>query len=132
MWKCPKCGREFSRREQPHYCGKPKTVEEYIAAQDEAVQPMLREIRDAVPRAEECISWSMPTYRKGVNLIHFAASRHHLGVYPGEDAVTAFGEELQEFDVSKGTIRLPWTEDLPAELIGKLARWCYDTYAGNP
>ena len=94
---------------------------------------MLREIRDvirnAVPQAEECISWSMPSYRKGVNL---AASRHHLGVYPGEDAVTAFGEELQGCEMNKGTIRIPWTEDLPSELIGKLARWCYDTYAGNP
>ena len=132
MWKCPKCGREFSRREQPHYCGKPETVEEYIEAQDETVQLMLREIRNAIPQAEECISWSMPTYRKGVNLIHFAASKHHLGVYPGEDAVAAFREELRGFDVSKGTIRLPWTEALPAELIGKLARWCCDTYAGNP
>ena len=32
-WKCPRCGREFKRVEQPHYCGKPTTVEEYIAAQ---------------------------------------------------------------------------------------------------
>jgi uncharacterized protein YdhG (YjbR/CyaY superfamily) len=53
-------------------------------------------------------------------------------VYPGEDAVAAFREELRGFDVSKGTIRIPWTEDLPSELIGKLARWCYDTYTGNP
>ena len=57
-------------------------MEEYIEAQDETVQLMLREIRNAIPQAEECISWSMPTYRKGVNLIHFAASRHHLGCIP--------------------------------------------------
>ena len=61
-------------------------MKEYIETQDETVQPMLREIRDvirnAVPQAEECISWSMRTYRNGVNLIYFAASRHHLGVYP--------------------------------------------------
>jgi len=110
-------------------------VEEYIEAQDETVQPMLRRIRDvirnAIPQAEECISWSMPTYRKGVNLIHFAASKHHLGVYPGEDAVAAFGEKLQGFDVSKGTIRIPWTEDLPAELIAEIARWCYHRHAAE-
>ena len=110
-------------------------MEEYIAAQDEAVQPMLRRIRDVIrdtiPLAEECISWSMPTYRKGVNLIHFAASRHHLGVYPGEDAVAAFREELRGFDVSKGTIRIPWTEDLPAELIAEIARWCYHRHAAE-
>lgn len=40
MWKCPKCGREFARANQSHYCGeKPLTVDEYIAQQPEAVQP---------------------------------------------------------------------------------------------
>ena len=45
MWKCPKCGREFSRQEQDHYCVKPKNIDEYIAAQEEAVQPRLKEMR---------------------------------------------------------------------------------------
>ena len=31
MWKCPKCGREFKKKEQSHFCGeKPKTIDEYI------------------------------------------------------------------------------------------------------
>lgn len=33
MWKCPKCGREFSRQDQSHYCDKPKTIDEYINTQ---------------------------------------------------------------------------------------------------
>ena len=131
-WKCPKCGREFSREEQPHYCGKPQTVDEYIAAQDEAVQPKLREIRAilqaALPDAQECISWSMPTYRKGRNIIHFAASKKHLGLYPGGEATTVFSEELEGIDVSKGTIRLPYDKELPAELITKIAKWCLAQY----
>jgi uncharacterized protein YdhG (YjbR/CyaY superfamily) len=133
VWKCPKCGREFSRREQPHYCGKPKTVEEYIEAQDETVQPMLRRIRDvirnAIPQAEECISWSMPTYRKGRNIIHFAAARKHVGLYPGEEAVARFAEELAGYEVSKGTIRLPYDRPLPADLIRRIAGWCFENYA---
>ena len=29
MWKCPKCGREFKKKGQSHYCGeKPKTIQE--------------------------------------------------------------------------------------------------------
>ena len=75
-WKCPKCGREFSRQSQDHYCIKPQSVDEYIAAQDETIQPKLNEIRtvlrSALPDAEERISWSMPTYRKDHNIIHFA------------------------------------------------------------
>ncbi len=27
MWKCPKCGRSFSREGQGHYCGKIETVD---------------------------------------------------------------------------------------------------------
>ena len=131
-WKCPKCGREFLRKDQPHYCVKPRTVDEYIESQDEAVRPKLREIRTvlkaAIPEAEECISWSMPTYRKGTNLIHFAASKKHLGLYPGEEAAEAFAEELAEYDVSKGTIRLPYDKELPADLIGRIAKWCYDQF----
>ena len=115
MWKCPKCGRTFKNENQSHYCGKaPETIDEYILAQNEAVQPRLREIREifraAFPDAEERISWSMPTYWKGRNILHFAASKKHLGLYPGGEATTVFAEELKEYDVSKGTIRLPWNQ----------------------
>ena len=131
-WKCPKCGRAFSRQDQHHFCEKPQTIDEYIAAQDEALQPRLREVRailhTAIPDAEERISWSMPTYWKGRNIIHFAASKRHLGLYPGGEATAVFAEALKGFDVSKGTIRLPWNKELPTELIQRIARWCYETY----
>ena len=32
---------------------------------------------------------SMPTYWKGRNIIHFAASKKHLGIYPGDKATAA-------------------------------------------
>ena len=132
MWKCPKCGREFARQAQQHYCGKPNTIDEYIDAQDESVRPRLREIRAviraAIPEAEERMSWSMPTFWKGRNLIHFAASKKHLGVYPGGEATTVFAEALKDYDVSKGTIRIPWNRELPEELIRGIARWCNEEY----
>ncbi|MBR2570791.1 MAG: DUF1801 domain-containing protein [Clostridia bacterium] len=132
MWKCPKCGREFTRQDQQHYCGKPKTIDEYIDAQDAAVQPGLRRIREiiraAIPDAEERMSWSMPTFWKGRNLIHFAASKKHLGLYPGGEATAVFAKELQGWDVSKGTVRFPWNRELPEELIRRIARWCCEKY----
>ena len=106
-WKCAKCGREFSRQNQDHYCVKPH----------------------ALPEAEERISWSMPTYWKGRNIIHFAASKKHLGLYPGDEATTVFAEELSGWNVSKGTIRIPYDQPLPAELIERIAKWCYEKYA---
>ena len=39
-WKCPKCGREFNRQNQDHYCIKPQNIDEYIAAQDEKYEPL--------------------------------------------------------------------------------------------
>ena len=132
-WKCPKCGREFARENQDHYCVKPRTIDEYIEAQEETVRPRLHEIRavirGAIPEAEETISWSMPTYRKGRNIIHFAAARKHVGLYPGEEAVARFAEELDGYEVSKGTIRLPYDRPLPEELITRIALWCYEQYA---
>ena len=71
----------------------------------------------------------MPTYWKGRNIIHFAASKKHLGLYPGGEATTVFADELKGFDVSKGTIRLPWNKELPTELIQRIACWCYGEYS---
>ena len=132
MWKCPRCGRAFARQEQQHFCGKPESIDEYIDAQDASVRPRLREVRailrDAVPEAEERMSWSMPTLWKGRNLIHFAASKKHLGLYPGGEATGVFAEELKDYEVSKGTVRLPWDRELPVELIQRIARWCCEKY----
>ena len=133
MWKCPKCGREFSRHNQDHYCIKPQNIDEYIASQDEGVRPRLQElraiIRAAIPDAEERMSWSMPTFWKGRNIIHFAASKKHLGLYPGGEATAVFAEELRSWDVSKGTVRIPWDRELPEALIRNIAQWCYEQYA---
>lgn len=132
-WKCPKCGRQFSRQNQDHYCVKPQNIDEYIAAQAAEIQPVLNELRGilrkALPEAQERISWSMPTYWKGKNIIHFAAAKKHIGLYPGDQAAVVFKDELAGFDVSKGTIRIPYNKPLPAQLITKIARWCYEEYA---
>lgn len=132
-WKCPKCAREFKRTDQPHFCGKPASIDEYIEAQDERLRPKLYQLRAtlraAIPDAEERISWSMPTFWKEQNLIHFASAKKHIGLYPGGEATTVFAEDLHALDVSKGTIRLPYDGELPEELITRIAQWCYQEYA---
>ena len=133
MWTCPICGRSFEKTEQSHFCRKPATVDEYIDLQSQQARPYLQEVRaalrQALPQARETIVWSMPTYREGVNLIHFAASKKHIGLYPGEEAVAAFAEKLAEYDVSKGTIRIPYARPLPLALIQEIARWCRAAHA---
>lgn len=96
--------------------------------QPEHAQPFLRQInqtiKSALPDAIGKISWSMPTYWKKRNLIHFAAFKKHIGLYPGPEAVEAFADKLKEYKTSKGTIRFPFDKPLPLELIGEIARWC--------
>lgn len=130
-WICPKCGREFRRTNQDHYCEKPQSIDAYIAAQDEAVRPRLQRLRriiqEAIPDAEERISWSMPTFWKGTNLIHFAVFQKHISIYPGEATAAAFAGQLTGFDVRKGTIRLYHDQELPEALIREIAKWCYES-----
>ena len=132
MWKCPKCGREFKNRNQDHFCGKPpKTIDVYIAAQPESVQPLLHQVRDTIrgvlPEAQERISWSMPTYWNKHNIIHFAAFKNHIGLYPGDKAIENFSSRLTEYKTSKGTVRLPYNKPLPLKLIADIAKWCCKT-----
>ena len=134
MWKCPKCGRSFKREEQSHYCGKaPATIDEYINSQDEVIRDQLQcvreAIRDELPNATEKISWSMPTYWQGHNIIHFAAQKKHIGLYPGPEAVERFADKLEEAGCkySKGSIQIPYSDELPLDLISAIAAWCRDT-----
>lgn len=127
MWKCPKCGREFKNTEQDHYCVKPNSIDEYIAAQPDAVQPLLQSIRKtiraAAPDASEKISWQMPTFWQGENLIHFAAFKKHIGIYPGGDATTEFSERLAGYKTSKGAIQLPLDKPIDHQLITDIVGW---------
>ncbi len=133
MWTCPKCGRKFKHQNQDHYCIKPESIDQYIEFQDETVQPYLQAlretIRNAIPDAQEKISWSMPTFWKKRNLIQFAAFQRHIGLYPGEEAVGIFQDKLSGYETSKGTIRLPYDKPLPLGLITDIAKWCWTRYS---
>ena len=83
-------------------------------------------IHDAIPDAEERLSWGMPTFWKGRNIIHFAPAKKHIGLYPGPEAIEAFADKLVEYKTSKGAIQLPNDKDLPLELIADIARWSYE------
>ncbi len=109
---------------------KPETVEEYIALQPEHAQVALRAVRNtirkALPEAEK-ISWSMPTFWKGHNIIHFAGFKNHVGLYPGPEAIEEFAERLEAYKTSKGSIQFLYSKPMPLELIEDIAKWCYET-----
>lgn len=131
MWKCPKCEREFKKDTQNHFCAVPcVTIQKYIDAQNQEQQPRLIEVYNAIkevmPNAVEKISWQMPTFWQGGNLIHFAGAKNHIGIYPGGKATEIFAEKLKNYKTSKGGIRLPNNKPLDIELIKEIALWCKD------
>jgi uncharacterized protein YdhG (YjbR/CyaY superfamily) len=106
---------------------RPSNIDEYIALYPPDIQKrliLIREtIRKAAPKAVEKISWAMPTFWQKENLIHFAAQKKHIGLYPGAEGVATFADELKEYKTTKGAIQLPNNKDLPLGLIAKITRF---------
>lgn len=104
----------------------PATIDEYIAQFPEEIQQILRQVRTvihaAVPEATEKISYQMPTFFLGGNLIHFAAFKQHIGVYPSGSELGALKDEVARYRTSKGTLQFPLGEPIPYELIGRVAQ----------
>ena len=129
MWICPKCGREFKRINQGHYCGKaPETVLEYINLQPLETHTYLIEmmitLQNSVPGINERISWSMPYYEKEGKSISFSACQKHISFYVGVEAIEVFASELNGFVTKKNAIYFPYNEALPTILITNIAKWC--------
>jgi len=113
--------------QEPADRGKIGTVEQYIAAQPDTVQPILTKmrqtIRAAAPEAKERIAWHMPTYCQGRDLINFAAFAHHVSIFPGAEAITVFADKLAGYTTGKGTVQFQLDEPIPYDLIGEITRW---------
>ena len=103
-----------------------KSVEEYLASIPQDKRTFLEEIRNTikqiVPEAEEIISYNMPAFSFYGILLYYAAHRDHIGFYPGNaKLITLLSDALKGFETSKGTIKIPFREPLPIDLIKKIA-----------
>jgi uncharacterized protein YdhG (YjbR/CyaY superfamily) len=107
--------------------GAPRDIDEYIAGFPGDVQAILQEvrttIRKAAPDAEEAIKYQIPTFTLNGNLIHFAAFKTHIGLYPAPRAIEAFKDELSAYAGGKGTVRFPLDQPIPLGLIGRIVRF---------
>lgn len=104
-----------------------KNIDEYIAGFPPEIQEKLETIRatirKAAPKAEEAISYMIPTFKLHGNLVHFAAYKNHIGFYPGAGGIAAFQEELAGYETSKGTVQFPLDQRLPLTLITKIVKF---------
>jgi uncharacterized protein YdhG (YjbR/CyaY superfamily) len=104
-----------------------RDIDEYIAAQSAEVRSILQAVRETIrtnaPDAIEKISWQMPTFWQGENLIHFAAQKKHIGIYPGGEATQTFADRLADYKTSKGAIQFPLNKPIDHRLIADIVEW---------
>lgn len=104
-----------------------KTIDEYIDTFPNDVRNILNELRqtikEAAPDAEEKISYQIPTFALHGNLVHFAAFKNHIGLYPAPRAIEAFKKELSRYEGAKGTVKFPIDKPLPLPLIRRIVKY---------
>lgn len=104
-----------------------KDFDDYISRFPKDIQARMQQIRqtikNAVPEAEELISYQMPTFRLHGILVHFGAFKNHISFFPTPSAIIAFEKELSDFETSKGTIKFPNDQPIPFDLIKKIVKF---------
>jgi uncharacterized protein YdhG (YjbR/CyaY superfamily) len=106
----------------------PKSVEEYIASQPEALRAKLKQvraaIRKAVPEAVEGIGYRMPGYKlHGKPMLYFAGFKEHYSLFAASGTFfAALEDELSGYELRKGTVHFPLTERVPVKLIARIAK----------
>ena len=106
----------------------PKSVDEYIAAQPEAVRPKLEQvraaIRRAVPEAVESIGYRIPGYKlNGKPMLYFAAFKEHYSLFAASETFfAALEDQLKGYELRKGTVHFPLSKAVPVKLIGWIAK----------
>jgi len=106
-------------------------IREFPPEVAERLTQMRGAIHEAAPDAVEKTSWGMPTFWQKVNIAHFAAFKHHIGFYPGAEAVEAFRERLARYKTSKGAVQLPMDQPLPLQLVQDMVRFNLARCAGG-
>jgi len=106
------------------------SVDDYITSFPVEVQEVLRlvqkTIQEAVPEAEEVISYQMPAFRlDGVWIFYYSAYAKHysLSCPPPFTVFERYKEELAEFEVSTSSIKFPFGKPVPVKLIADMAKF---------
>ena len=105
-----------------------KNIDDYITASSDRARPILRKIRSivrkAAPDAVETISYGIPTFKlDGRTLIHFAAFKNHIGLYPPVKGDARIDKETKPYAGEKGNLKFPLDEPIPYDLIERIVKF---------
>lgn len=107
-------------------------VDEYIHQFTSEKIKKLEEIRGIIlevlpEETAEIMSYGMPAYKLGKNIVYFGAAKNHLGFYPGSNTVNEFFVyELEGYKTTKGSIHFPYEQALPKDLIQNIVKFRLD------
>jgi uncharacterized protein YdhG (YjbR/CyaY superfamily) len=104
-----------------------KNVDDYLAAVPEEARTALEKLRKTIkataPKAEETISYQIPTFVYHGPLVYFAAFKDHCSFFPGSQSIIKkFRGELKLYDAFGGTIHFTVQNPLPMALVKKIVR----------
>ena len=117
-----------------------KTVDDYIKQQEPQAQKILQELRElileAVPKAVELPNYKVPTYTlapkaKAKNQLMIVTYKKFVSFYPYQKAVDHFAAELKGFELGKGTVKFPFNQPLPHDLIKRMVIYRRDELLGG-
>ncbi len=106
-----------------------KSVNEYVQTFPKDVQAILEQVREtiqeAVPEAEEAISYQIPAFKYHGWIFYFSAYKKHfsLSCPPPFTVFEAFKKELSPYEMSKSTIQFPLDKPVPVKLIQQMAQF---------
>ncbi|MBM6621469.1 DUF1801 domain-containing protein [Micrococcaceae bacterium RIT802] len=103
---------------------KPETVDQYIDSFPTDARRRLVELRELVrshaPAATEELKWGNPAYSLDVILLVFSGHRDHANLVFTPSTLQAHLGELDGYGTGKGSVRLPYDQPIPADLLGRM------------
>lgn len=108
-------------------------VDEYLAAVAPDARRVLRRIRavvaEAVPDAQQVISYQMPAFRMRRVFFYYASFKSHIGIYPPVKGSAALDKALRPYRGPKGNLKFALDQPMPYALIERVARALKRQYA---
>jgi len=103
-------------------------VRRYLSSQPAKHRAALRTVRAVIrataPKAVEHFSYGIPGFRlAGRPLVWYAAFKQHISLYPVTAPIRrTLADDIEGYETSTGTLRLPLDEPMPVSLIKKIVR----------
>ena len=104
-----------------------EAVDEYLLAFPAEAWKVLADLRQCLsagaPNAAEVIKWGHPSYEVEAILFAFAGFSKHANFYCTPSTISAFADELESFGSGKSSVKFPYGEPIPVDLLNEMIKY---------